>query len=111
MILRDAPEFPNRPFFASCNCGPQGNFVTKEQALEFLKVHAGNQLGGLNTVEFSDLTGQPATSGHPGPIPPSAPEEPEKEQPETEEVPGEEKETPKEEEGKVRVMRKRKAAN
>jgi hypothetical protein len=93
MIVRDSPEVPFRPFFASCSCGPQGNFASKDEAIQFLHAHAGHVGTGVNTVSFKDITGQE---------PEKPPEEPDE---------GEEKENGEEKkegegQGKVKPIRK-----
>jgi len=66
-IVRIDESMPHRPYFASCSCGPQGNFVEKAQAVEFLSNHSATLAAGLNTVEFADET---------EPKPAAEPEEP-----------------------------------
>lgn len=56
MVLRIDDLMPYRPFFASCSCGPQGNFAEKKGALEYLQFHNERILGGVNTTEFVDET-------------------------------------------------------
>lgn len=56
MTIRRDEAMPARPFFASCSCGPQGNFAKKEEAKGYLDFHRGNVLGGINTAEFVDET-------------------------------------------------------
>lgn len=54
MTVKLDPNVPMRPFLASCACGPQGNFATREEALKYLDLHNRRINVGVNTFEFVD---------------------------------------------------------